>query len=71
MTYMGTIKNGKVELEPGAQLPEGARVKVEPVEAADQIDPAYELHVEAVDTGIPDLAREHDHYAYGTPKRGG
>jgi hypothetical protein len=23
-----------------------------------------------VDTGIPDLAHEHDHYLYGTPKRG-
>ena len=25
----------------------------------------------AVHTGIPDLAHEHDHYLYGTPKRGG
>ena len=24
----------------------------------------------AVHTGIPDLAHEHDHYLYGTPKRG-
>lgn len=24
----------------------------------------------AVDTGIPDLAAEHDQYLYGTPKRG-
>ena len=23
----------------------------------------------AVDTGIPDLAQEHDHYLHGTPKR--
>jgi hypothetical protein len=23
----------------------------------------------AVDTGIPDLAHQHDHYLYGTPKR--
>jgi hypothetical protein len=23
----------------------------------------------AVDTGIPDLALEHDHYIYGTPKK--
>jgi hypothetical protein len=22
-----------------------------------------------VDTGIPDLAHQHDHYLYGTPKR--
>ena len=24
----------------------------------------------AVETGIPDLAHEHDHYLHGTPKRG-
>ena len=24
----------------------------------------------AVHTGIPDLAHQHDHYLYGTPKRG-
>ena len=23
----------------------------------------------AIDTGIPDLAHQHDHYLYGTPKR--
>ncbi len=23
----------------------------------------------AVDTGIPDLAHQHDHYLYGTPKK--
>jgi hypothetical protein len=30
-------------------------------------DPLLKLPV--VDTGIEDLAEEHDHYAYGTPKR--
>ena len=28
-----------------------------------------ELHKYAVDTGIGDLAEQHDHYLYGTPKR--
>jgi len=23
----------------------------------------------AIDTGVPDLAAQHDHYLYGTPKR--
>lgn len=23
----------------------------------------------AIDTGVPDLARQHDHYLYGSPKR--
>lgn len=33
-------------------------------------DPALDLSDLAVHTGIPDLAHEHDHYLYGTPKRG-
>jgi hypothetical protein len=33
-------------------------------------DPAYGISSLAVDTGIEDLAIEHDHYLYGTPKRG-
>lgn len=28
------------------------------------------LDIHAINTGIPDLAEEHDHYLYGTPKRG-
>lgn len=31
-------------------------------------DPAYNLSRWAVDTGIADLAQEHNHYLYGTPK---
>lgn len=34
-------------------------------------DPLMKLIAEcATDTGIGDLAHEHDHYLYGTPKRG-
>jgi predicted DNA-binding antitoxin AbrB/MazE fold protein len=35
-----------------------------------KFDPAFDLSDLAVETGIPDLASEHDHYLYGTPKRG-
>ena len=28
------------------------------------------LRDSAIETGIPDLAHEHDHYIHGTPKRG-
>ncbi len=34
-----------------------------------ELDPAYNIASLAVDTGIPDLAHEHDHYLYGTDKR--
>jgi hypothetical protein len=30
--------------------------------------PIYQIHQHAVDTGIPDLAAQHDHYLYGTSK---
>lgn len=28
-----------------------------------------DIELPSVDTGIPDLAENHDHYLYGTPKR--
>jgi hypothetical protein len=69
MLYFGHIKNGKVELEQNGQLPEGTRVRVEPLAAGDA-DPFDRLGENPVDTGLSDMAAEHDHYAYGTPKRG-
>jgi len=53
----------KVELEPGARLPDGTVVTVEPVRS--DSDPADGLADEAVATGIPDLATRHDFHAYG------
>jgi hypothetical protein len=32
------------------------------------LPPIYQLHQHAVDTGIPDLAAQHDHYLYGVSK---
>jgi len=32
-------------------------------------DPADRIFELAVETGVPDLAEQHDHYVYGTPKR--
>jgi hypothetical protein len=67
MTYIGRVHNGQIELPPDTVLPEGAVVRVETV---DEPDPADCLSDLAVDGGPPDLAAEHDHYVYGTPKRG-
>jgi len=68
MSYVGTVREGKVVLPPGVTLPDGTLVRIEPVRDGD--DPAYGLADEAVSTGIPDLSAQHDHYAHGTPKRG-
>jgi hypothetical protein len=70
MTWVGTIKNGAVILDPGLVLPDGTRVRVVPLDTSADFDPADNLPDLAVSTGIPDLASEHDHYIYGTPKRG-
>lgn len=70
MVYFGRIQNGKVVLEEAVTLPEGTRVRVEPELAPGEVDPVYRLGEFAVDDGgPPDLAAEHDHYLYGTPKR--
>lgn len=75
MVYHGTIRNGVVELEPGATIPEGVKVRVEPVnERAPDVDAVGELSSfflqgrDAVPTGMPDLATNLDHYLYGQPK---
>jgi hypothetical protein len=66
MIYVGTVRNGKVELPEDLDLPEGTQVRVEPIANTD--DPAIGLADEAVQTGIRDLASQHDHYIYGSPK---
>jgi hypothetical protein len=78
MVYQGTVQNGVVVLANGVQLPEGAPVKVEllkqeaeaekPRIDASQLDPVWRMGELAVDTGIPDLAVNIDHYLYGHPK---
>ena len=38
-------------------------------EATANTAPIYQIQQHAVDTGIPDLAAQHDHYLYGTSKQ--
>lgn len=67
MTYLGMVKNGKVELQNGSELPGGTSVRVELIRVQD--DPAFGIDQEAVTSGIPDLAQNHDHYIYGTSRQ--
>lgn len=67
MVYFGKVNKGRIELDPGAKLPEGARVRIEPVPEGS--DPLDDLGREAVDGGPEDLATQHDHCIYGSPKR--
>ena len=60
-------------LEPGVQLANGTLVRVEPIlmdEATKGVQRGdiFRMGDLAVDTGIPDLATNADHYLYGHPK---
>jgi hypothetical protein len=75
MVYQGTVQNGVVILPAGVQLPEGSPVRVELIKddqpqmkRAPKDDILFRMHEFAVDTGIPDLSVNIDHYLYGHPK---
>jgi hypothetical protein len=79
MTYRGRVRNGVVVLEPGVRLREGTDVRVEAVEETQEAAPdsqeARQLREGllsfsgVVKEGPSDLARNHDHYLHGTPRR--
>ena len=81
MELEGVMVNGRVEFDPPAALPDGTRVRVEPVAAAGADEPpAAEkplsplaqrlLALAGKAVGLPpDMAENHDHYIHGAPKR--
>lgn len=75
MTYRGKVKDGAIVLDPAAELPEGAlvRIELEPKEGPQSETPSdslWEMTSLAAETGIRDLAANIDHYLYGHPKVG-
>jgi hypothetical protein len=73
MIHFGKVSKGTVILPPEAHLPDGTEVRVEPVVHAKT---SREERVTALRTiaagldGLPDdLARNHDHYLSGTPRK--
>jgi hypothetical protein len=78
MTLLGHVKNGTIVFDPPVVLPEGAAVQVEVVAASDEkasTIPRQTLLerlgnvVGSIDDLPEDMARNHDHYLYGTPKK--
>ena len=75
MTYRGKVRHGTVVLDPGVELPDGAVVRIE-LELTNEPemsfggDPLSRMAELAIETGIPDLATNVDHYLYGHPKAG-
>jgi hypothetical protein len=74
MKYTGTIKGGVVVLEKGAELADGTRVQVEPLEEPPDQPTLGEIFKDFIGKAVglpPDLAENHDHYLYGVPKKSG
>ena len=72
MTYRGRVKNGVVVVEDSARLPEGAEVRneVEPERADPPTWGEVFQDVAGKAVNLPeDMARNHDHYLHGAPKR--
>jgi hypothetical protein len=72
MAYKGRVQGGVVVLEPGTHLDEGIEVRVEPVCDGDEYASLREglLKFAGAVKGLPpDMARNHDHYLHGTPKK--
>lgn len=71
MIYRGHIKNGQITLDEPAALPEGAEVNVEIVDSNGGPSIWEKLQdLAGTVEGLPeDMAKNHDHYLYGTPKK--
>jgi hypothetical protein len=75
----GTYRNGIIQLDEPVSAEEGQPVIITFVEFIDQPEQSSEdsswddlmdfIEENAIETGIPDLAHQHDHYLHGTPKR--
>lgn len=79
MVYNGHVENGVVILDDPVTLPEGLKVQIEPA-PAEQPEITSDENAETLGQKLlkhagkafglpPDLAENHDHYLYGTPKK--
>jgi hypothetical protein len=71
MDLEGVVQNGVIVPDDVQALPEGTRVRIEPVKVGPQ--PTFgqlfgDLVVDSPELPT-DLAAQHDHYRLGTPKR--
>ena len=71
MTYRGHVENGVVVLDQPLALPDGTQENIEPANPPRSRTLAERLHrVIGAAKGLPaDLARNHDHYLHGRPKK--
>ncbi len=74
MSITATVTNDTIKLPEGVHFPDGTTVRIEQVTG--EQEPAkktfgerYKKYVGIMKDGPVDLAENHDHYLYGTPKR--
>ena len=70
MIYRGHIQKGVVILDEEVNLPDGTQVRVEPVPGRDRrtLAERFQDVIGAVNDLPSDIAENHDHCLYGTPK---
>jgi hypothetical protein len=72
MTYTGTVSKGTVILPPKANLRDGTKVRVEPIEDFSRFEPVGKRLLVLVGTAddLPeDFAQNHAHYIHEAPRR--
>ena len=73
MILFGKVSKGTVILPPEAHLPDGTEVKVEPVALPKTTRDRRVAALREIAAGLHalpgDLARNHDHYLSGTPRK--
>ena len=80
MSITAVVENDTIKLPPGVHLPDGTEVSIETADAADAADAAgaasrgtlaerYAKFVGLADDLPEDMAKNHDHYLHGAPKR--
>jgi hypothetical protein len=72
MVYRGHVQNGVVVLDEALSLPEGAEVQVAIVPPSTEestLGSRLMKFAGRLEGLPPDLARNHDHYSHGAPKK--
>jgi hypothetical protein len=70
MSFTAVVIKGTIILPPEVNLPDGTEVKIEPVTKPERtFGEEFREFIGCIKEGPADLADNHDHYLYGTPKR--
>jgi len=68
MSFVSKVTDGKIQIPPGVNLPEGAPVRVEPLRE-ETLATRLKAVIGSVEGLPPDFTAQHDHYLHGTPKK--